>query len=244
MPGAADLRGYGPTPTRACSRPCGRSIGRRSKGMVRASCGRRCWRRGGACGRHRVARRRRLHGLEAQRTRRVRVAVEPHQFAPAAPNRLPQVFKVPAMTRVWVGDLTAIATRSGWLYLAVRLDLDSRRVIGEAMSAQPDQQVASETLRMALESRRPPQGLLHHTDQGATYTSGADPQQVAERGMAASRSRKGTWYDHAGAESFFSTLKNERVHERDYHTREDARVELVEVSDVVYNRQRLPQTLG
>ncbi len=197
-----------------------------------------------ACGRHRVARLRRAHGLEARRTRRFRVVVEQHQFAPPAPNRLHQVFVAPAVNRIWVGDLTAIATRSGWLYLAVLLDLYSRRVIGWAMSAKPDQHLALEALRMALVSRRPHQGLLHHTDQGATYTSVAYQQRLAEHGIAASMSRKGNCYDNAVAESFFSTLKNELVHERDYHTREDARAEIFEFIEVFYNRQRLHQTLG
>jgi len=196
------------------------------------------------CGRHRVARLRRVHGLEARRTRRFRLVVEQHQFAPPAPNRLHQIFVAPAANRVWVGDLTAIATRSGWLYLAVLLDLYSRRVIGWAMSAKPDQHLALEALRMGLVSRRPDQGLLHHTDQGATYTSVAYQQRLAEHGIVASMSRKGNCYDNAVAESFFSTLKNDLVHERDYHTREEARAEIFEFIEVFYNRHRLHQTLG
>lgn len=196
------------------------------------------------CGRHRVARLRRMHGLEVPRTRRFRVVVEQHQFAPPAPNRLRQVFVAPAVNRIWVGDLTAIATRSGWLYLAVLLDLYSRRVIGWAMSAKPDQHLAIEALRMALVSRRPHRGLIHHTDQGATYTSVAYQHRLAEYGIAASMSRKGNCYDNAVAESFFSTLKNDLVHERDYQTREEARAEIFEFIEVFYNRQRLHQTLG
>ena len=120
-----------------------------------------------SCGRHRVARLRRQHGLTAQRTRRFRVMLERHEFAPPAPNRLHQQFVATAPNRIWAGDLTAIATRAGWLYLAVLLDLYSRRVIGWAMSAKPDQQVALQALRMAVAQRRPPRGLIHHTDQGA-----------------------------------------------------------------------------
>ena len=161
-----------------------------------------------------------------------------------APNRLRQVFVAPAVNRIWVGDLTAIATRSGWLYLAVLLDLYSRRVIGWAMSAKPDQHLAIEALQMALVSRRPHQGLIHHTDQGATYTSVAYQHRLAEYGIAASMSRKGNCYDNAVAESFFSTLKNDLVHERDYQTREEARAEIFEFIEVFYNRQRLHQTLG
>src|SRR5712692_5504441 len=179
---------------------------------------------GVACGRHRVARLRRQYGLMARRVRRFRVVIEHHQFAPPAPNRLQQVFVAPAPNRIWAGDLTAIATRAGWVYLAVILDLYSRRVIGWAMSPRP--------------------GLIHHTDQGATYTSVAYQRQLVQTGLVASMSRKGNCYDNAVVESFFSTLKNELVHERDYHTREEAQAEVFEFIEVFYNRQRLHQTLG
>ena len=199
---------------------------------------------GVACGRHRVARLRRQYGLLARRVRRFRVVIEHHQFAPPAPNRLQQVFVAPAPNRVWAGDLTAIATRAGWVYLAVILDLYSRRVIGWAMSPRPDQHVALTALQMAMTHRCPRPGLIHHTDQGATYTSVAYQRQLVQTGLVASMSRKGNCYDNAVVESFFSTLKNELVHERDYHTREEAQAEVFEFIEVFYNRQRLHQTLG
>lgn len=199
---------------------------------------------GVSCGRHRVARLRRQHGLIAGRVRRFRAVREHHQFAPPAPNRLQQVFTALAANRIWAGDLTAIATRAGWLYLAVLLDLYSRRVIGWAMSAKPDQQVALQALRMALGQRRLQPGLIHHTDQGALYTSVAYQRLVAQTGLVASMSRKGNCYDNAVVESFFSTLKNELVHDRDYHTRDEARADVFEFIEVFYNRQRLHQTLG
>jgi putative transposase len=195
-------------------------------------------------GRHRVARLRRLHGLEARRTRRFRVVIEQHQFAPPAPNRLQQRFIASAPNRIWVGDLTAIATRAGWIYLAVLLDLYSRRVIGWAMSPRPDQHVALTALQMALTHRRPRSGLVHHTDQEATYTSGAYERQLRQIGLVPSMSRKGNCYDNAVVESFFSTLKNELVHEQEFHTREEAQRAVFEFIEVFYNRQRLHQTLG
>jgi len=199
---------------------------------------------GVACGRHRVARLRRQYGLLARRVRRFRVVIEHHQFAPPAPNRLQQVFVASAPNRIWAGDLTAIATRAGWVYLAVILDLYSRRVIGWAMSPRPDQHVALTALQMAMTHRRPRPGLIHHTDQGATYTSVAYQRQLVQTGLVASMSRKGNCYDNAVVESFFSTLKNELVHERDYHTREEAQAEVFEFIEVFYNRQRLHQALG
>jgi transposase InsO family protein len=197
-----------------------------------------------ACGRHRVARLRRQQGLIAQRVRRFRVMIERHQFAPPAPNRLRQVFVAPAPNRIWAGDLTAIATRAGWVYWAVILDLYSRRVIGWAMSRKPDQQVALTALQMALTHRRPRSGLIHHSDQGATYTSGAYQRLVSQAGLLASMSRKGNCYDNAVVESFFSTLKNELVHDQDFITREEAQAAVFEFIEVFYNRQRLHQTLG
>jgi len=196
------------------------------------------------CGRHRVARLRRQDGLIARRVRRFRAMIEHHQFAPPAPNRLQQRFVAPAAHQIWAGDLTAIATRAGWLHLAIVLDLYSRRIVGWAMSAKPDQALALEALRMALAQRRPPPGLIHHTDQGAQYTSGAYQQVLAQQGLEASMSRKGNCYDNAVVESFFSTLKNELVHDRDYHSRDEARAEVFEFIEVFYNRQRLHQTLG
>ena len=199
---------------------------------------------GVVCGRHRVARLRRQHGLLAQRVRRFRVMIERHEFAPPAPNRLQQVFVASAANRIWAGDLTAIATRAGWLYLAVLLDLYSRRVIGWAMSAKPDQQIALQALHMALAQRRPQPGLIHHSDQGALYTSVAYQRLLAQRGLIPSMSRKGNCFDNAVVESFFSTLKNELVHEHSFHTREEAQAAVFEFIEAFYNRQRLHQTLG
>lgn len=196
------------------------------------------------CGRHRVARLRRLHGLEARRTRRFRVMVEHHQLPPPAPNRLPQLAPLSTVNQVWAGDLTTIATRVGWLYLAVVLDLYSRRVVGWAMSTKPDRHLAVTALTMALARRQPRSGLIHHTDQGPQYASQAYRRLLARQGLTPSMSRKGHCADNAMAESFFSTLKNELVHDRDYRTREEAQAEVFEFIEIFYNRQRLHQALG
>jgi putative transposase len=196
------------------------------------------------CGRHRVARLRKLAGLEARRTRRFRVIVEHHQLPPPAPNLLQQRFVTTALNTVWVGDLTAIPTRTGWLYLAVLLDLCSRRVIGWAMSAQPDQHVVLQALAMAVGQRPVRPGLIHHSDQGAQYSSLAYRQRLAMLGLTPSMSRKGNCYDNAVAESFFSTLKNELIHHQTYQTRDDARQDIFAFIEGFYNRQRLHQSLG
>jgi len=200
--------------------------------------------RGIRCGRHRVARLRKLAGLEARRIRRFRVIVEHHQLPPPAPNLLQQCFVTTTLNRVWVGDFTHVATRAGWLYVAVLLDLYSRRVIGWAMRAKPDQQLTLEALAMAVRQRRVQPGLIHHSDQGAQYSCLAYQHRLLTLGMTPSMSRKGNCYDNAVAESFFSTLKNELIHHQTYHTREDASREIFAFIEGFYNRQRLHQSLA
>ena len=196
------------------------------------------------CGRHRVARLRKFAGLEARRMRRFRVIVEHHQLPPPAPNLLQQRFVAIALNTVWVGDFTAVPTRAGWLYVAVLLDLYSRRVIGWAMSAKPDQHLTLDALTMAVRQRRVQPGLIHHSDQGAQYSSLAYRHQLTALGITPSMSRKGNCYDNAVAESFFSTLKNELIHHRTSQTRDEASQDIFAFIEGFYNRQRLHQSLG
>ncbi len=199
--------------------------------------------RGIACGRHRVARLRRQNGIEARRKRRFRVAVEHHKLPPPAPNRLQQRFTVRQRDRVWAGDLTFIATRTGRLYLAVLLDLYSRRVIGWAMGDEHTQALSLVALRMALTQRRPPPGVLHHSDQGSQYVGSLYREQLDRHGLVASMSRRGNPYDNAVVESFFSNLKNELIHHRSFASREEARAEIFDYIEIFYNRQRAHATL-
>lgn len=200
--------------------------------------------RGIRCGRHRVARLRKLAGLEARRVRRFRIIVEHHQWPPPAPNLLQQCFMISRLNRVWVGDVTHVPTRAGWLYVAVLLDLCSRRVIGWAMSPRPDQHLTLDALAMAVRQRRVRAGLIHHSDQGAQYSALLYQRRLAEMGITPSMSRKGNCYDNAVAESFFSTLKNELIHHQAYHTRDEASREIFAFIEGFYNRQRLHQSLG
>ena len=198
---------------------------------------------GTACGKHRVARLRRENGIEARRKRRFRITVEHRQTAAPAPNLLERRFRVGVPDRVWVGDITYIATRAGWLYLAVLLDLHSRKVVGWAMGARMTQGLAASALEMAVEHRRPGAGLLHHTDQGSQYAATQYRERLAQLGFVASMSRKGDCWDNAVAESFFGNLKNELTHHRDFHTREQARSEIFDYIEIFYNRQRAHATL-
>lgn len=200
--------------------------------------------RGIACGKHRVARLRRQAGIEARRKRRFRVIVENHHTAPAAPNLVQRRFDASLPNQVWVGDGTFIRTRQGFLHLAVLLDLHSRRVVGWGMGDRPNLAPVLTALNMALLQRQPQQGLIHHSDQGTLYAARAYREQLLRHGLQPSMSRRGNCYDNAVAESFFSTLKNELVHHRDFHTRDEARTAIFEYIEVFYNRQRSHQTLG
>jgi transposase InsO family protein len=200
-------------------------------------------RQGIACGKHRVARLRRVEGIEALRKRRWRTIVEHHHTPPPAPNLLGQQFAAAGPDRVWVGDVTLVRTRAGALYLAVLLDLYARYVVGWSMSDRPDVTLVLGALNMAL-LRRPAVGLIHHTDQGAVYSAAPYRQTMLRHRLRPSMSAKGSAYDNAVAESFFSNLKNEVVHHRDFHTREQARTAIFDYIELFYNRARLHQTLG
>lgn len=201
-------------------------------------------RQGMACGKHRVARLRRQAGIEARRKQRFRITVEHHQTAPAAPNLVERQFAVAQPNRIWVGDMTYIRTRAGWLYLAILLDLYSRKVIGWSMGDRPNLAVIMAALEMALARRRPHAGVIHHTDQGPLYAARAYREYMATHGLRPSMSAKGNAYDNAVAESFFSNLKNELVHHCSFRTHDEARAAIFEYIEVFYNRQRMHQTLG
>ena len=202
-------------------------------------------REGVACGRHRIARLRRLAGLVALRRRRYIRTVQVRQHeTPAIPNRLDQQFAVSAKNRVWAGDLTFVPTRTGWLTVAVLLDLYSRRVVGWAMSRRQTLSVVVEARWMAWQRRRPAPGLLHHSDQGNQYRASLYQSLLARRGVVVSMSRKGNCYDNAPVESFFSSLKNELVRHRQLQNQTEAQLAIVDYIERFYNRQRLHQALG
>jgi putative transposase len=200
--------------------------------------------RGVGCGKHRVARLRQQGGIQTQRSRRFRLTVQSRYTAPPAPNLVQRQFIVPGPNRIWVGDMTFIRTRTGFLYLAVLLDLFARNVVGWCMHDRPNQEVTLRALDMALARRRPTPGLVHHTDQGVLYSAYDYRERMRLHGVVASMSRRGDCYDNAVAESFFSNLKNELVHHCDFASREAARAAIFDYIEVFYNRQRRHQTLG
>ena len=199
---------------------------------------------GMVCGKHRVARLRREAGIEARRKRKFRLAYKSRNTAPAAPNLLSWPFKAEYPDQIWVTDVTFIPTRQGWLYLAAMIDLYTRVVVGWSMKDRPNQELVNEALMMAVEQRRPKPGLIHHSDQGILYSSGSYLALLKKYRMLRSMSGKGNCYDNAVAESFFSSLKNEIVHHRNYQTRDQARTEIFEYIELFYNRRRLHQSLN
>jgi putative transposase len=208
----------------------------------------RCWdallKQGHDVGEHRVARLMRVEGIRAKTVKKWRVTTQSNHRLPVAENTLNRQFMVEAPNRVWAGDLTYVWTTEGWLYLAVILDLYSRRVIGWAMGHRLTVDLAEQALTMALVTRRPGAGLLHHSDRGSQYAASSYQQMLAAQGLVPSMSRKGNCWDNACVESFFGTLKRELVYHRRYATREEAIQDIFEYIEVFYNRQRRHSTLG
>ena len=190
-------------------------------------------------GRSRIARIMRQEGLCGRQKGRYRVqTTDSNHDHPIAPNRLAEAPKPAAPNQIWVTDITYIQTREGWLYLAGVLDLHSRKMVGWAMGGHIDTALVLGALNMALLHRKPPAGLLCHSDRGVQYASGDYRQALAKAGLTASMSRKGHCYDNAAMESFWSTLKMELVYRRDFATRDQARTEIFDFIEVFYNRRR------
>lgn len=200
--------------------------------------------RGIVCGKHRIARLRRANGIEAKRTVRHRTHVEHHKVSAVAPDQLQQNFKVAAPNKAWVGDMTFIRTRKGWLHLAVMLDLHSRKVVGYATDSRPGQTVHLNALDMAIRQRKPKAGLIHHTDRGIQYRASGYLALMAKHGIEASMNARKVPQDNAVAESFFSTIKNELLHHADLRTRAEATTLIEDYIERFYNRKRIHQTLG
>ncbi len=197
-------------------------------------------------GEKRVARIMHEEGLRAKTPRRFQVTTDSNHTHPIAPNTLDRQFAVEdtAPDRVWVGDITYLTTRDGWLYLAIVLDLASRRVIGWAMRHTLEGALTRDALTMALTDRCPGPGVLHHSDQGSQYAAADYQDMLTAQGMECSMSRVGNCWDNAVAESFFATLKRELADDADWATRDEARTAVFEYIEVWYNQQRRHSSLG
>jgi transposase InsO family protein len=185
----------------------------------------------------------RLEGLQGCSKQRFYRTATTRSERKAAPDLLERDFEVDVPNTVWVGDITQVRTREGWLFLAVILDLYSRKVVGYATSHQPRAELALEALTMAYETRKPKPGLIHHTDRGTQYGSATYKDQLDRYEMRQSMSRPGKCGDNAVAESFFRTIKTESLYHMDFETREQAGLEIFDYIEGFYNRTRMHSTL-
>ena len=194
--------------------------------------------------RKRVARLMRELGLEGCRKRRFRATTDSRHRFPVAPNLLMRDFEVDAPNTAWVTDITYLATLDGWLYLAVILDLFSRRVVGYAMSERIDRALVLEALREALVRRPGAHDLIHHSDRGSQYASHDYRDALDQAGITCSMSRRGDCWDNAVVESFFGTLKMELLYELPLQTRSETRSAVADYIDGFYNVRRRHSSLG
>lgn len=153
-------------------------------------------------------------------------------------------FDVSRPNTVWAVDMSYLPTKEGWLYLAVVLDLHARLVVGWSMGERLTTELPLSALKMAFDRRRPPPGLIHHSDRGSQYTSHAYRRALEAQGARSSMGKKGDCFDNAVVESFFSTLKRELLLDRVFQTRQEGRLQVFEYLEVFYNRQRRHSTLG
>jgi transposase InsO family protein len=184
-----------------------------------------------------------LAGLSVRKKRKWKATTSSRHSLPVSPNILARDFAVASPDLAWAGDITYIWTAEGWLYLAVILDLFSRRVVGWALNRRMNSALVMRAFEMALWRRRPAPGLVFHTDRGSQYASFDFQQMLADAGITGSMSRKGDPYDNAVVESFFASLKTDRISLRHYQTREEATRDIVDYIEMFYNGVRLHSSL-
>ena len=189
-------------------------------------------------GRHKIARLMRVAGLRGCPQRRFKITTQSEPSHPVAKNLLQQNFTAKAPNRLWASDITYIDTQQGWLYLAIVMDLYSRRIVGWSMDQWMSRHLVIDALTMALGSRMPEEQLIHHSDRGAQYTSDDFRNELDKHGIQCSMSGRGNCYDNAVVESFFGLLKRERVNRRRYRTRDEARADIFDYIECFYNRKR------
>jgi transposase InsO family protein len=196
------------------------------------------------CSENRVARLMRRRGLRAKQSKCYKVTTKRNKAHAVAPNLLKRDFVANRPNQKWLTDITYIPTQEGWLYLAVVLDLFSRRIVGWAMSDRMTSDLTMDALKMAVRQRQPDSNLIHHSDQGSQYTDGEYQQLLKDWGMQVSMNGVGSWYDNAPTESFIGSLKSEWVHDHTYRTRDEGRGDIFYYIEAFYNRRRLHSSLG
>jgi len=197
-----------------------------------------------ACSQKRIARLMRLHKIKAVLPKRFVVTTDSNHEMPIASNLLDRMFDSQTPDTRWTADITYVWTSQGWLYLAVIMDLFSRRIVGWSMDQTIDRSLVLSALEMAVVGRNPGQGLLCHSDRGSQYASGDYQKRLESAGIVCSMSRKGNCWDNAPTESFFASLKKEMVYRTRFETREQARAALFHWIEVWYNRKRRHSAIG
>ena len=200
--------------------------------------------RGRRVGKNRVAMRMRKAGLRSKIRRKFRVTTDSKHHFPVAPNLLERNFTTEAADKVWVSDITYLATRTGWLYLTVIIDLFSRMVVGWALSSSISYEMVVVALKRATRRRRAGKGLVFHSDRGVQYACTEFRKKLGEHGFIQSMSRKGDCWDNAVAESFFGIMKTELVYHERYENHQDTLHSIFEYIEAFYNRQRRHSALG
>ena len=182
--------------------------------------------------------------VEVKQKKRFRVTTDSNHDYPVAPNLLDRQFDIETPNTAWCGDITYLWTDEGWLYLAVIVDLFSRRVVGWSLSSRMKVNLVRDALLMAIWRRKPGRGLIHHSDRGSQYACHEYQDILEEHGMIPSMSRKGDCWDNAVIERFFRSLKSERTNHRRYSTREAAKQDVINYIEMFYNSRRLHSYLG
>lgn len=200
--------------------------------------------RGFPASKPRVERLMRENGIRARHKRRYKATTDSKHALPVAKNLLDRNFTPAVPNQIWTADMTYIWTDEGWLYLAVVIDLFNREVVGWSIKPRMTTDIVLDALTMAWFRRKPAPGLMHHSDRGSQYASHAFQARLKEYGMVCSMSRKGNCWDNAPTESFFNSLKNERVHDTRYCTKDEAKADLFDYIEPFYNRRRKHSTLG
>jgi putative transposase len=194
---------------------------------------------------HKIERLMRAQALRARPRRRILPKDDGERSASAiAPNVLDRQFTADQPNRKWIADFTYVWTAEGWLYVAAVIDLFSRRVVGWSMKAEMSAQLVTDALLMAIWRRGRPGALLHHSDRGSQYTSEQFQPLMADNGIDCSMSRSGNVCDNTAMESFFSSLKTERIGRKVYRTRDPARADVFDYIERFYNTIRRPSTNG
>jgi putative transposase len=183
-------------------------------------------------------------GVKCKQRKRYKVTTQSNHRYPIASNVLNREFTVKTANEVWVADITYLWTQEGWLYLAAVLDVYSRRIVGWSMADHMKEQLVENALIMAIKRRQPVKGLLHHSDQGCQYASDKYQHLLNQNGIRVSMSRKGNCWDNSVMERFFGSLKTERTDGKNYVTREQARMDIIDYIEMFYNSQRLHSTLN